>query len=448
MLRWLIAAVLLVLAGLAIESGLLAYAGYVLLALIGVSRWLARSWVEGLTATRKVSAADDGLALEIGGRFTVEVTVANEGTLPVPWVLVEDNLPSAATDPRFPKLKVKGRRIAVAMLAGKGETALRYEVECLGRGFHQVGPVVLESGDLFGLHRRFRVLAPPKFVLVYPRIVPLSGYDIASRRPIGDVRMTYRLFEDPTRIAGVREYQAGDPLSRVHWKATARTGALHSKVHEPSTLSGITVLLDFRKDSFHARGEPMRSELAVTVAVSLAYAVYLMGQQVGLVTNARDAAERIKTEGWDQDPRTRQEARAEAAKVGEAVRIEPLVVETGRGPETIHRIRETLARAELAEGLAFAGLVTETAHRLPRDATAMAVLSEVTVEHAIALGNLRRRGMAVAVILVQMDEDGLERAYARLVAEGIRELRHCPSEEALPDLCSNSVNRIAPYDFA
>ena len=69
-------------------------------------------------------------------------------------------------------------------------------------------------------------------------------------------------------------------------------------------------------------------------------------------------------------------------------------------------------------------------------------------ETAIALGNLRRRGMAVAAVLVRMDDDGLERAYGRLVAEGIRDLRHCPSEEALPDLCSHSVNRTAPYGFA
>ena len=81
----------------------------------------------------------------------------------------------------------------------------------------------------------------PHFVLVYPKVVPLEGYDLASRRPIGEVLLTHRLFEDPTRIAGVRGYEPGDPLNRIHWKATARTGSLHSKIHEPSTLSGATV---------------------------------------------------------------------------------------------------------------------------------------------------------------------------------------------------------------
>ena len=129
-------------------------------------------------------------------------------------------------------------------------------------------------------------------------------------------------------------------------------------------------------------------------------------------------------------------------------RLQPLRVETRRGAEQLQRIRETLARCELTDGLTFAELVVETAHRVPRDATVIAVLPEVTVEAAIALGNLRRRGLAVTAVLVLMDDDGLERAYGRLVAEGLRDLRHLPNEEALPELCRNSVHRATPYDFA
>lgn len=448
---WWLTAALLLLAALAIESGLLAYAAYVLLGLLLLSRWLAAGWIDSLSAERTAKAEGeeaDGLALEIGQTVEVAVVITNNGSLPAVWVLAEDALPNTATDPRFPKLRVKGRRVQVGMIGPGGQMELAYSVECLGRGFHQIGPCVLETGDLFGLHRRFRVAAPPKFVLVYPRVVPLVGYDVSSRRPIGDVVLIHRLYEDPTRIAGVREYQYGDPLNRVHWKATARTGVLHSKVHEPSTLSGATLLLDFHKKSYHQQGEPFRSELAVTAAVSIAHAVYLMGQQIGLVTNGRDAAERIRAEGWDAELRTREQARQEAATVQQVRRVEPLVVETGRGPEAFQRLREALARVELSDILTFAELITETAHRLPRDATAMAVLAEVTPETAIALGNLKRRGLAVACVLVQMGNDAMEKAYGRLMAEGIRDLRHCPSEEALPELCSHSVQRLAPYSMA
>src|SRR5262249_18531285 len=182
-----------------------------------------------------------------------------------------------------PRLKVIGKRIIARGLRPRAEVKLSYELRCKGRGYFQIGPLVMESGDLFGLYRRYHIAAEPDYLLVYPKVIPLQGYDIASRRPIGDIRLMHRLFEDPTRIAGVRPYQAGDPLSRVHWRATARTGLLHSKIYDPSTVAGATLVLDFHVGSYHRQGEPFRSELAVTAAASLANAVYEMGQQVGLV---------------------------------------------------------------------------------------------------------------------------------------------------------------------
>jgi uncharacterized protein (DUF58 family) len=465
-MRWFLAALALLLAALLLESGLLAYAMYVLLGVLLLSRWLAKGWVENLSAERHLRLAGPagqreegpppgravGLTAEVGDRVAVRLVVRNDGRLPVPWVLLEDLLPRTSLDRRFPRLKVRGKRLGIAMLRPGGEMELRYQIECLTRGYYQVGPLTLEGGDLFGLHRRFRVVTEPAYLLVYPRVVPLTGYDLASRRPIGDVILTHRLYEDPTRIAGVRPYEAGDPLNRVHWRATARTGELHSKVFEPSTLAGATLLLDFHAAGYHARGEPFRSELAVTAAASLANAVCEMGQQVGLVTNAHDAADRLRLgealEKEDREgPRTRQEARASSAMREESDRLQPLIVPTRRGAEQLQRIRHLLARAELTDGLTFARMVVESAGRIPRDATVVAVLPDVPPATAIALGNLRRQGLAVTAVLIILGERALERAYARLVAEGIRDLRHLASEADLPDLCRRQVERSAPYDF-
>jgi uncharacterized protein (DUF58 family) len=453
-MRWYIAVILILLAALLLDAGLLAYSMYVLLGLLLLTRFLARSWINNLSASRACTPprTDDeterdthNLTAEIGERVKVRVRVKNGGRLPVPWVLLEDMLPLEALDKRFPKLKIKGKRLRIAMIAPGGKADVDYSVECLTRGYFQIGPLVMENGDLFGLHRRFRVEADPAFLLVYPRIVPLEGYDLTSRRPIGDVQLTHRLFEDPTRVAGVRPYELGDPLNRIHWRATARTGALHSKVHEPSTLAGATLLLDFHKAGYHQRGEPFRSELAVTAALALANAVYEMGQQVGLVTNGRDAADRIRTEGWKTDPRTRQAARSAGAVKEESHRLQPVIVETRRGVEQLHHIRETLARVELTDGLSFGGLVAETTSRLPRDATLVAVLPDVSEETAIALGGLHRAGRAVTVVLIQHDENALQTSYGRLTGEGVRDIRHLKGEAELPDLCRKQVDRSAPY---
>jgi uncharacterized repeat protein (TIGR01451 family) len=435
-MRWFLAAALILLAALVFETGLLAYAMYVLLGLLLVSRVLARSWTENLSAERHC----DRVEADVGETIAVEVTVRNGGALPVPWVLLEDMLPAKALVENRLWIRVKKKRLKLAMLWSKGTTTLRYQIEFRVHGYFQVGPLVLESGDLFGLHRRYRLGTEPHFVLVYPKVVPLEGYDLASRRPVGEVRLTHRLYEDPTRIAGVRQYEAGDPLNRVHWRATARTGVLHSKLYEPSTIAGLTVLLDFHEAGYPARGEPYRSELAVTAAASLAHAVYQLGQQVGLVTNGRDAADRIRQEGWAHDYRTRAEALKSAGMQEESDRLQPLVVETRRGPEQFQRILQTLARVELTDGLTLSQLIVETASRLPRDATVVAILSEASAETALALGNLRRRGHAVVAILIIFGEEQQDAAAGRLLAEGI-EVRSVHDEASLAAVCAQQVLR-------
>jgi uncharacterized repeat protein (TIGR01451 family) len=443
-MKWFFGALLLLAGALVLESGLLAYAMYVLLGLLLGSRYLARNWIGHLEARRRATRR----TAEIGETITVTVYVRNAGWLPVPWVLLEDLLPRRALAVNEPRLEVKGKRIQVRMIGPHREIEVRYRLKTRMRGYYQIGPLVLEGGDLFGLHRRYRSVAEPQFLQVYPRVVPLEGYDLESRRPIGEVQLTHRLYEDPTRISGVREYQAGDPLNRIHWRATARTGQLHCKVYEPSTLTGASLLLDFHETGYPSRREPHRSELAVTAAVSLAHAVYLMGQQVGLATNGRDAADRIRREGWEGDFRTRQAVRRRSAMDEQSERLRPQVVPTSRGVERFQQIRDTLARVELTDGLTFAQLVLEVAPRLPRDATVIAVLPAVATEAALALGNLRRRGFAVAAVLIAMDDQDLEPAYGRLLAEGIRDVRHLKSEAGLPTLCRQQARQPTPYQIA
>jgi uncharacterized protein (DUF58 family) len=441
---WYVGAILLLLVALVFKLGLLAYAMYVLLGVLLVSRFLARSWTEQVTADRQCPVHE----AEIGEQIHVTLTLRNEGVMPVPWVIAEDLLPKQALKAQLPRLRITdGNRLRAAFLRSKGKSRVAYTLQPQMRGYYQIGPVILEGGDLFGLYRRFRVATAPHFVLVYPRIVPLIGYDLASRRPIGEIRLSLRLYEDPTRISGVREYQRGDPLNRIHWRVTARQGSLHSKIYEPSTVAGASILLEFNRNAYHPRGEPYRSELGVTAAISLANAIYQMGQQVGLVSNGRDAADRYRAEGWnptlpDGTPLMyfSREAAEEAAQSDGRKRLEPLVVETKRGPEQVQRIREMLARLELAEGLTFAELIYETVPRLPRDATIITILPEATPETAVALGGLVRRGYAVTAILLRMDEDKDTAHFGRLLAEGV-EVRNLPDEAAIVTLCQQQMVR-------
>ena len=435
-MKWLLAVVLLLLAALAFGLSLPAYAMYALLGIMLLSRWLARHWIQSLSAERDCNR----YSANVGNTVAVVLTLKNASWLPVAWTLIEDLLPRRALMYQPPSLQLVGQRIQLALVRGRSRHTMTYQLRCNRRGYHQIGPLVVETGDLFGLHRRYRVLTSPHFLLVYPDVVPLEGYELASRRPIGEIHISHRLYEDPTRIAGVRRYEMGDPLNRIHWRATARTGLLHCKLYEPSCVAGATLLVDFHQAAFDPHSEPYRSELSVTAAASLANAVYEMNQQIGLVTNGRDAADRIRQEGWDYDLRSRKAARRAANMLDASDRLEPVTVETRRGPEQLGRILQTLARVELTDGLTFAQLLDEAASRIPRDATAVAILASMSYETAIALGELRHKGIAVTAILNMYDDEEFAAAAALLAAEGI-EARHLKNVESLPTLCRQYVMR-------
>jgi uncharacterized protein (DUF58 family) len=422
-MQWLVASALVLLFALVFNLGLLAYAMYVLLGVMLTSRVLAQTWARNVTARREWSA----LEAEIGDTIAVVIELENTSALPIAWLLVEDLLPRQALLHDPPNLGLKGRRVQLQMLKGHGRKWLRYQLKCNRRGYYQLGPLVAETGDLFGLHRRFRSVTDPDFLLVYPRIIPLEGFEIASRRPIGEVRMSYRLYEDPTRIAGVRAYQAGDPLNRIHWHATARTGSLHSKIYEPSTVAGATVLMDLHQESHPAKDEPFRSELAVTAAASVA-------------TNGRDAADRIRVEGWDFDPRTRQQARQSASMLERSERLQPVVVPTRRGSDQLRRILETLARVELTDGLQLHELILEAAGRMPRDATVITILPQVTTYTVVTLQSLKHRGFAVSAILNLYHDYDFAVASGPLQSIGV-DTHHLKNEESISGICQRYLLR-------
>jgi uncharacterized protein (DUF58 family) len=435
-MRWLIGAVALLVVAIALDLGLFAYAMYALLLVIVASRVLVLGWSGNVVATREMSRD----RIKIGDKAAVVIVLKNRNWIPIPWLLVEDLLPRRDLVHNPPKLQITGRRLKIVSFRGRSRQIITYQLNCQCRGYYQLGPLVAETGDVFGLYRRYRVLGEPSFLLVTPEVIPLEGFDIASRRPIGEVRMSHRLFEDPTRIAGVRAYQPGDPLNRIHWRATARTAVLHSKIYEPSTVAGATLLVDFHEQSFAAKDEPVRSELAVTAAASIAGAILQMGQQVGLVTNGRDAADRIRAEGWRHDQFVNRRAALAAGMLEKSERLRPVVVPTRRSNTQLTEILHTLARLEKTDGLSFSQLVTEAASQMPMSASVIAILTQVTPEMAISLGNLRRRGMAVTAIINVFEDYNFADLSAALFSERI-ETHHLKDRAAIPRVCMKCVMR-------
>jgi uncharacterized protein (DUF58 family) len=439
-MKWILGTLALLAVGLVLKLSLLVYAMYVLLGVLLLTRFFTRTWTEKITASRQVT----GEIFEMGETCEVAVEIENQGPLAIPWLILEDSLPSEALMSQ--RIKVEGGRLMLARLARGEIESLKYQVTFRQRGYYQLGPLLLETGDVFGLHRRFRIAGEPHFALVLPKVLPLQGYNLASRRPMGEIRVVHRLFEDPTRLAGVRPYQQGDSLNRIHWRATARTGELHSRIFETSRIAGATFLLDFHAQSFQGSSGAVSAELAIVTVASLANAVFLMGQQIGLISNGRDAADRIREEGWHAEFISRADAHRRAAEPLANDRLRPVQVETGKGGEKMKQLLETLARLEHTDGLDFSEMLTAIISKVSRDATVIPVLRQVTPAIAIALGELVRRGFLVTAVVVAFDQESVPdwaqppEWAALLLAHGI-DFRMVNSEEAVMNLCAEALVR-------
>ncbi len=399
-------AVVMIAFAFAIRSPYMAYAVYAFVLLVGVAVLSSRAWMTGLECERSV----DQTQVRQGESIQVVVRVTNRRGWPIPWLFIEDAFPRD-----FP---VTGEHKRLAMLPPGRTVTLRYTLTCPRRGYHRIGPALYESGDLFGLHKRFRSDTFRDYVSVLPTIAYIETFNVAARRPQGPVRITNRIFTDPTRINNIRQYTPGDPLHTIHWKVSARTGELHVKTFEPTTVTGGTLILDMHEDSYLPEDRERRMELAVTTTASIAYLLQMSGEQVGLLTNGQDAAEVAQYETDAVYTENRFEMDNALSHEETSTRISPLTVDTLRSPIQAQTIVENLARVMPGHGLDLSELILAQFRGLPRDATLLPVTGQVTERLALTLGAMRDSGFNVTLFLIDAGQSYQE-AAARLAQYNI-----------------------------
>jgi uncharacterized protein (DUF58 family) len=207
---------------------------------------------------------------EAGTAARADLTLMNLGHRTTPVLSATDSFDS-------------GRRVARFLVPPltPAETAdAAYRLPTNRRGIYTIGPLTLSVHDAFGVVETGVTLAGEDRFVVYPKVedvLPMPGAASrearmgsmqASRVPVG------------LDFFGLREYEVGDDLRRVHWRSTARTGELMLRQDEMPWESRSTILLDTRPSTH--QGESF--ERAVEIAASLATAMCRGRRQVRFVT--------------------------------------------------------------------------------------------------------------------------------------------------------------------
>ena len=278
--------------GLVLGGGLIGAPIVVLLGLVGLLLEAARGiWVRhGLRDVVYERRLGRDRAV-VGDEIPLAVSVWNRKRLPLPWLRADD----AAS----PGTVVRERRLAAAedgglalrntwTLAPFERVTRHFTIAADRRGVFDVGPATLRVGDLFaGAAGTVTTTGSARYV-VRPRAVAVRGLGRPPRWG-GVERAREGLLENPALFAGVREYQPGDPLRRIHARTSARLGRPVTKRFEPARERDVLIALDLQTvagPAWQPAYDAEAVESLCVMAASIARALHADGATFGLAAAA------------------------------------------------------------------------------------------------------------------------------------------------------------------
>jgi uncharacterized protein (DUF58 family) len=215
-----------------------------------------------------------------GDALPVTLRLSLDQGLPVQMLQIEDMLEAS--------LEVRRRHLAPLLAPGWElmiHTRMRAERH---RGIYLMGPVRLWAGDGLGVF--FSQCEAPCLtrLTVYPQADPLPQYTIPgpAAEPGPSLDAVDRVGQ-AEQLTGVREYHPGDPVSRIHWRTSARRGRLHVIQRNRAIQSELAVMLDLTRRSRLGLGGETTTELAIGAAVSILTRAHEMRHRLSL-TYVRD----------------------------------------------------------------------------------------------------------------------------------------------------------------
>ena len=114
------------------------------------------------------------------------------------------------------------------------------------RGIQPLGKLYLEAGDFLGLRSRVISREPEQSLVVTARLREQAPQLRTLGGLLGEISVRRFIHEDPALVAGYREYTGREPMKRISWTATARTGQLTVKDPDFTVDANVAVVVNMQ----------------------------------------------------------------------------------------------------------------------------------------------------------------------------------------------------------
>jgi len=334
--------------------------------------WSAFSIV-GVKLTRISSATRK----QVGDIFSESFEITNRSFIPKVWLKISD---------QAELLSGAGSRVLTWIGGSKSRTYVAYSM-LNKRGWFDLGPTQIESGDLFGMLLFRKKVKAQSRLLVIPYTFDIDKFPDPFGMLPGGRALRQKTLEMTPYAAGVREYVQGDPLKRIHWPTSARKQELIVKEFEKDPLAEVWIFLDARSNVHmqqdvrrgQALGElwwlkqrrtyslpPDTDEYAISIAASISKYYIRQRREVGLVS------------------------------VGQRHMILP----AQRGERQLGKILETLAVLKIEGDLPLWGLMSTQITHLARGSTIILITPSAEEQILTVVMELLQRKVMPVVIFI------------------------------------------------
>jgi uncharacterized protein (DUF58 family) len=213
--------------------------------------------------------------MEAGTPLTVSVRVQLPGYWPIPYLRIKERLVRRDGGEQSTE--------AILVPGWKRGAEVSYRTPPLTRGFYSFADMECITEDIFGLFQHRSRFELPDTVAVLPQKAHIGEWKQLTRMFQGGYHSSAmaRYPRETMQLNGVREFINGDKLSRIHWNATAKTGAWKTKEFEREAVPRVILILDRDKRAYPSREH---FELAVSTAISLADYTIGRGLAVGMLS--------------------------------------------------------------------------------------------------------------------------------------------------------------------
>jgi len=157
-----------------------------------------------------------------------------------------------------------------------------WRLQAKKRGVHEIGPLRIATGDLFGFFIKKIMNESVIQVIVYPRIVPLKSFSIPRRGFFGIPGGKHPV-HDPVYILGTTDYHFSRPAKYIHWKASARHCRLQEKIFESTEQEKVMLVVDVEQFAKNSAEEAF--ERTLEAAASMTVHMKRRGSAVGFAAN-------------------------------------------------------------------------------------------------------------------------------------------------------------------